>query len=969
MWQALLRRAGAVFLLAASPALAQPAPTLSGNSHTWVTRGSTIELTLTGEALSQAKQIILDGPPGIAAELVPVKADNPKAARVQVTIAGDAPLGTREIRLVTPGGVSNKVDLNVTFLPVIAEVEPNNAVPSNWSLAAAQAVKLPATIHGLINGATDIDAFRFTAKKGDRLVFEVFAQRAGSALDSSLKLYDAAGREVARNEDAIGTDSLITYEAPADGEYVLVIHDVQYRGGVTYAYRINAGTIPFAQSIFPLGGKRGAILEAKLTGWNLPSNTLRVDLTAKPVGLTTLIATPDGSANPLPFVVGETEEFIEAEPNHEISKANVLSALPVVINGVIDSPGDVDVFRFKVDKATKLRLAVDAARLGSAIDALITLHDAAGKVIAKVDDASPGSDAAIERDFAPGDYHITITDLTHLGGLAYGYRLTIAPPKPAAPNFSIRFFPDTIRLHRGGRTIVLCEVARTGGFAGAVQVVLKNPPRGVTAMPVEIPNGPASGLFVIEASEDADLTSTSIQLLATGEQDKQKIERMAEPLMRIEPVQAAYVTVLEPLPFRIHQAKPLTEEEVKTITEKIAALEAAPQPDAKEIASLRSRLGLRDEMAQLKKKLGTSTPELETAQAQWEASAMTDTWTALEFTEMKSTGGARFTRQADGAILLAAANNPKDSYTLTAAIDVKNITAIRLEALADKALPAGGPGRAPNGNFVLTQFLVNAAPKNEASKQEKVNLHSPVSTFNQDGFPIQSTLDGSDGTGWAVSPNFNQNHTAMFLVKDFAGHEQGSILTFTLHCQSVHVNHNLGKFRISVTTNAKPDLKTNSLPAAIAKQLAIQAKDRNAKQKEALATYFRATTPLLAAEREKLAALEAIGVAGDPTMKVNQTASVAFEIDRAPQFTGDITVTAVGYAAGRDPQGNPHLIAKDLEVTPLVLKGDQKLGALKLKAKDKAELGTRTIVLQATATIDGQQVTQVSQTIPVTIAK
>lgn len=969
MFKSLATRAGALVLLGAGAAWGQPLPTLSGVSQTWVTRGTTTELTLTGADLGQAKRVILDGQPGLTAELVAGEAGNAKAAKVKLVIDATAAMGKRELRVVTAGGVSNKVDVNVTFLPVVAEAEPNNAVPSAWSLAATQAVTLPATLHGVINGGADIDAFRFTAKKGDRLVFEVFAQRAGSGLDSSLRLHDAAGRELARSEDAIGTDSLLTHEAAADGEYVLIIHDVQYRGGGNYQYRINGGTIAYAQSIFPLGGKRGTTVDAKLTGWNLPASTMRVDLTNKPAGTTTIFATPDGAANPLTFAVSDSDEFIEAEPNQDVAKANVLAAMPVVVNGVIEAAGDVDVFRFKVEKPVKLRFAIDAARFGSSLDALITLHDAKGGVIGRMDDAAPGSDAAIERDFSPGEYHVSITDLTNLGGPGYGYRLSIAPPKPVSPDYSIRFFPDTIQLHRGGRSLVQCEVIRTAGFNGPVTVALKNPPRGVTAKPITIDNGPASGLFIIEAAADADLTFASLSLIATGTQGDVKVERTAQALMRIEPVQAAYVTVLEPLPFTINQAKPLTDEEAKVITDKLAALEAAPQPDAKEIAALRKQLGARDEAVQLKKKLATMTPELVAAQAQWEASAMSDTWTTLEFTEMKSTGGARFTRQKDGAILLSAANNPTDSYTLTASTDLKKITAIRLEALADKSLPAGGPGRAENGNFVLTQFLLSAAPQSDVSKQTKVNLHSPVATFEQQGWPIVNTLDGNDGTGWAVSPNFNQNHTAMFLVKDFAGHEGGSVFTFTLHCLSPHVQHTLGKFRISATTNDKPDLKTKSLPANIAKLLAVPADKRNAKQKGDLAEYFRATTPLLEADRERLAALEAAGNGGDPVMKYNQTSTIAFEIDRVSGFTGDITITALGYAAGRDPQGNPNLIAKDLEVNPVVLKGDQSMGVLTLKAKDKSEMGTRTIVLQAQATINGQKVSQISQTIPVTIAK
>jgi hypothetical protein len=1158
-------------VLMASSVSAQPAPTLTASSHPWVTRGTTVELTLTGDHLAEARKVMLDGPAGITADLVaPAPGDkpNPKSLKVKLILDPAAPQGERELRIVTPSGVSNKVDVNVTALPVVGEVEPNN------TLAQGQAITLPATINGLINGGADIDTFKFAAKKGQRLVFEVFAQRMGSALDSSLKLFNAAGREVARSEDAIGTDSLIAYEIPDDGTYLIQVSDLQYRGGGNYPYRINAGAIPYARAAFPMGGKRGTIVDVQLTGWNLPSATIKVDLTNKPAGRTQVFATPDGAANPLAFEVSDQSEYIETEPNQEHPKGNVLAAVPVVVNGVIDQPGDIDYFRFKLDKPMKLRLAIDAMRLGSSLDALLAVHDAAGNAIARTDDAAPGSDAVIERDFAPGEYSVSVMDLTNLGGPTYGYRLSIAPPVPVAPDFSIRFFPDTIRLHRGGRTVVQCEVFRTGGFGGAVTVALSNPPKGVTAKPAEIAAGPVSGLFVVEAAADADLTSGSLQLVATGVHGETKIVRTAQPLVRIEPVLAAYVTVLDAAPFAVNQAKPPTEEEVQRIVGQIAALEtqllaANPELDAaqpawemklaqtiagavamgqwqyigpfkganfddayekafepekeidlkktygalkwvakpqwvdgtvyndfpdgisahyiyrtievaadrslelslgsddaikvfhngtqvlanktqrgaapdqekvtlklkagvnhllikvvngaasgghyfkanaathgvpaalvaaveapadkrtpeqkaallaayrdqaaplapvrEQIAALRKRIGTREEVAQLRRKLATHTPELDAAQAAWEKSAMSDTWSTLEFTEMKSTGGATFTRQKDGSLLLGGPAQAKDTYTLTANTDLKNITAIRIEALADKSLGGGGPGRADNGNFVLSKFAILAAPRSDATKTRPVQLHTATATFEQGGFPLAGALDDDDETGWAVHPNMGQNSSGLILVKDFKGDEGGTVLTLTLRCQSQHVKHTLGRFRISLTTHAKPDMNQPSLPGPIVKLIQTPADKRNAKQKSDLAAYYRSIAPSLDADRGRLAALEAAGLGGTPTMKYNQTATVAFEVSRAAGFTGDITVSALGFAAGRDAQGNPNLITKDLEAPPVVLKGDAASGTITFKAKDKSEVGTRTLVLVAESMVNGQKVTQVSETIAVTV--
>ena len=69
----------------------------------------------------------------------------------------------------------------------------------------------------------------------------------------------------------------------------------------------------------------------------------------------------------------------------------------------------------------------------------------------------------------------------------------------------------------------------------------------------------------------------------------------------------------------------------------------------------------------------------------------------------KSAAGATLSSEADRAIL-ASGKLAKDKYTLVAATDLAGITGIRLEALTDPRLPQGGPGRAPNGNQVLSEL-------------------------------------------------------------------------------------------------------------------------------------------------------------------------------------------------------------------------------------------------------------------------
>ena len=185
----------------------------------------------------------------------------------------------------------------------------------------------------------------------------------------------------------------------------------------------------------------------------------------------------------------------------------------------------------------------------------------------------------------------------------------------------------------------------------------------------------------------------------------------------------------------------------------------------------------------------------------------------------------------------------KDVYTIVAQTDLAGITGVRLEALPDAALPAGGPGRAQNGNFVLNELRLSVAPKSDASKSDAsksqaVSLRNGLATFHQEMFPAANAVDGNEGTGWAVSPRFNEAHTATFETATEAGGAGGSALTFQMSQQFPDGMHLLGRFRLSVTTSKRP-FEKGQLPAEVAAALAVAADKRSPQQAAALSNHFR----------------------------------------------------------------------------------------------------------------------------------
>ncbi len=212
-------------------------------------------------------------------------------------------------------------------------------------------------------------------------------------------------------------------------------------------------------------------------------------------------------------------------------------------------------------------------------------------------------------------------------------------------------------------------------------------------------------------------------------------------------------------------------------------------------------------------------------------------WVALDPKELKASNGAKIEKEPDLSALVSG-NNGKGTYQFIAESNLKGITAIKLDALADSRLPSNGPGRSPNGNFVLTEFELEAKPKDVAAK--KVALQNAKADFSQDSYAVATAIDGQapgSNNGWAIHPKTGVNHVASFELKEPLTADGPTALTFTLNQQFDDNQHTLGKFRISVTTSKLPI--SIGLPAEIAQILKVAPEQRDDKQKTALLAYLR----------------------------------------------------------------------------------------------------------------------------------
>ncbi|MCX7700325.1 MAG: DUF1553 domain-containing protein [Gemmataceae bacterium] len=224
-------------------------------------------------------------------------------------------------------------------------------------------------------------------------------------------------------------------------------------------------------------------------------------------------------------------------------------------------------------------------------------------------------------------------------------------------------------------------------------------------------------------------------------------------------------------------------------------------------------------------------------------------WNTLDLGDFKSATGSTFAKQKDGSVLLSGGElNKPELYSFRARTAIQGITAVRLEVLDDRVLPSNGPGRAANGNFVLHEFRMTLLPANappESAKPLSAKFSKAVADFSQGGFDVQNAIDGNVDTGWAIAPQMGRSHEAIFILDQPLAGEGEWILSFEMDQRYPDRQHNIGKFRISVTTDAAPKLKER-LPAAVTQALAVPKEQRSPEQQAAIAGYLRSKDPELA---------------------------------------------------------------------------------------------------------------------------
>lgn len=490
---------------------AEGIPTISSIRPLAAAPGLTTELTLRGARLGQVRELRTSW--GVSAVLTEGEgaAERPDdRATFPLTLPADAPLGIHALRVWGPNGVSSQRLFVVDDLPTVEPAarglrweEPSGIVP-------------PCAVDGVM-GNLERHYYQFSAAAGERWSFEVLARRIGSTLDPTLILYQADGRQLASSDDVpgLGGDCQLVYRCEQTGTYVLELRDIRYRGGEGAVYRLRVGDFPCIQATLPMAVRRGTTAVVAFAG---------IDEEVEPASVTVPedwphpwfavpARRPGGSGCGFTLLtVSDQEEVVETEPNDPPEQAQVL-APGVNINGRLQTPGDVDRFRFTATKGARWVFTGMTRREGVPTDLVLRLLDAEGKQLAQADDDGV-EEGRLDHTFAAdGEYVLVVSDLLHRGGPAYCYRVLMSPYAPA---FTLAVEGDALNVPAGGTVQLPVQVQRRD-FNGEIDLLVEGLPAGYVAAPVRIGAGMKQGVLTITASSDAaPAPLTPVRIIGTA---------------------------------------------------------------------------------------------------------------------------------------------------------------------------------------------------------------------------------------------------------------------------------------------------------------------------------------------------------------------------------------------------------------------------------------------------------------------
>jgi hypothetical protein len=226
-------------------------------------------------------------------------------------------------------------------------------------------------------------------------------------------------------------------------------------------------------------------------------------------------------------------------------------------------------------------------------------------------------------------------------------------------------------------------------------------------------------------------------------------------------------------------------------------------------------------------------------------------WQRMKADSVTGAEGVKFETLADGSTLVKGKKVEKETFTIRVKEIPNPISALRVEALPHDSLPAKGPGRSGNGNFVLSELIMRIERAN--GDRLTLPLEMIKADFEQKEYPVTSAIDGNIAkAGWGVLPETGKAHQLVVELAEPLKVNAGDTLQVEMQF-NYGGTHSIGRFRISGTSSY--DLARKPIYAVPAQDVIdlVMNKSRSEEQEKALFGKFKAVAPELTGLRMQIA--------------------------------------------------------------------------------------------------------------------
>ena len=449
-------------------------------------------------------------------------------------IPDDAPLGAHAVRVLTPAGVSNLRTLWVHARLSFLEGDGSHEIPTEAQWLGSD---LP-VVHGTISGKGEVDYYAFEASKDESLRFEVFSS---PAMDPALTLYQPTGtwfkpdraKRVAFNDEPIAypelsTDPILMHRFETSGRYLVRVSGFLGEGGLDHHYLLRTARDATGSSRSRKGDSEAQRSDPEIwqeRTWKRPLRQDRMKMLRS-----RLVESPTGP-DPVDIPVID----LDAEPD-SISAEPRRVALPTLLTGTIDPPGDIDRVSFSAQIGDGIALEVETPNQTIPLfNPYLRIYDDQGiEVLTNVHSTRNGNND-ISKQIQPktihsfpraGEFTLEIRDITSsYGDASMFYKVLLRPQVPHMGQIHVAENHLNLEPGRASKLSVITD--QEEGFQGYVILTIEGLPEGVqvhTATEVEPDQPPGrnrgkqeryvsksrKATFVFVVAEDAPTTRTPV---------------------------------------------------------------------------------------------------------------------------------------------------------------------------------------------------------------------------------------------------------------------------------------------------------------------------------------------------------------------------------------------------------------------------------------------------------------------------